>query len=287
MRVLMCDPLYYEIGWEDKEKNPHMKKDVQPDFAGKLTQWAKLVALYWQAGVDVEFISSASGLGDMVFAANAGWVYNDTFFASHMAPDERKPETSHYAWFMRLKEFNVVYSVVFDLLFEGQSDIITTPEAYLYCHGARNSREVPKMLGQAAELDRPMLTLDLVGTDFYHGDLALFFIRRTKKLLYCPHAFSAKSLGILESLDCDKRAVPPEFACPQTPRDLELNRNFPLNAVDLGSQIIVPWGLPKFCFPRGLYEWLSEDGVEVVFHDFSEFGKSGAGVKCATLVLEE
>ena len=284
MRVLMCDPLYFKVGWENKGKNPHMNLSDQPRFSSALRQWAELVEIYRNHGVLDEFVSSVPGRHDMVFAANAGWMHGGVFFASRLIP-ERKEETPYYAaWFLK-RELAVRYTENPDLVFEGQGDIITTRDCYLYCHGSRNSVNIPQELAREASFDRPMHTLRLLpDTGFYHGDLAIFYIRQANALLYCPYAFDAKSLDIIEKLDCDRYPVSKEFALSSTQKR---DRNFPLNAMDLGSSIVVPWSLPKALFPRAMRKWLTEHGVDIVFHDFSEFAKSGAGVRCATLVLEE
>lgn len=285
MRVLMCDPLYFKIEWENKEKNPHMRMNNQPRFSSKLRQWGGLIEIYRDHGVHDDFISSVPGLSDMVFAANAGWMYRGVFYASRMIK-ERIDETVHYAAWFSKRGLAFRYTENPNLVFEGQGDIITTRDAYLYCHGSRNSANVPQELERMiGELDRPMLTLRLLpNTGFYHGDLALFYIRAANALLYCPYAFDAKSLAIIEKLDCDKYPVPKEFALPHP--DMR-DRNFPLNAVAIGSTVVIPWSLPKALFPKALYTWLTDRGIAIVFHDFSEFGKSGAGVRCVTLILEE
>ena len=285
MRVLMVDPLYYEIHWEDPEKNPWMKLKNQPLFLQKFFQWARLVELYEDRDVTDDFIPPVPGLSDMVFCANAGWIYHSTFVPSNFDPPERKPEAAHYLRWFAEHGFET-RTLKPELSFEGQSDIIELPNTYLYFHGPRNSPDVPRELEVMFALDRPMITLRLAPqSGFYHGDLAFFYIRKTNKLLYCPEAFDAESAAIIQSLPCDVRAVPLNVAV-QRSRDGK-EYNFPLNAVDLGNTIIMPWNLAWDAIPSDLYRWLTEGNVRAVFHNFSEFAKSGAGIRCATFVIEK
>lgn len=285
MRVLMCPPSYFKIAWENPELNQWMSVDEQPVLERALPQWDELRKLYAACGVVIEDIPPDENLPDMTFAANGGWVNGKNFLVSNFAPPERRGESAHY---LRWALAHGYVTAKVPVPFEGSGDIITTRDAYLYCHGPRNSPDAPREIERiVGPLDRPMLTLELVsGSGFYHGDLAIFYVRKTNKLLYCPYAFTAKSLSILESLDCDMRPIHLVHTVQKGPGGC---RNFPLNAMDLGSAVTIPWDVsnPSHTFPDDIHAWLSAGGVEVHFLDFGEFGKSGAGLRCVTMVLEE
>lgn len=308
MRVLMCPPLYFKIAWENPQQNPWMKQSEQPRFARAFRQWAELVEWYRQAGITVHFIEAVPSLPDMVFAANAGWVESGMFVYGELAPPARKNEALHYkTWFENqwLTDAPCAVDSVFrlprDMHFEGQGDIVTTDAAHLYCYGGRNDVVVPEKIRGAINLDRPMLTLYLKpNSGFYHGDLALLYLRKTQKLLFCPDAFDAQSIRTIHSLGLNTRELPRELAI----QDLGGGRrNFPLNGVDIGSHAILPFvdtaeRLARLGLPPGpaatthqkqwddTLRWLRDGGVTLKLHDFSEFGTSGAGHRCATLVLE-
>ena len=75
------------------------------------------------------------------------------------------------------------------------------------------------------------------------------------------------------------------------PRGLAIQRkkngnNFLLNAIDLGTAIVLPWPWSD-TIPSDLRRWLTEGGIHIIYRDFSEFAKSGAGIRCATFVIEK
>ena len=75
--ILMCPPDYYGIEYEI---NPWMSRQRQSDPAAARDQWRTLKALLEQCGAKVELLPPQPGLPDMVFTANAAFIYrNDAY----------------------------------------------------------------------------------------------------------------------------------------------------------------------------------------------------------------
>src|SRR3989344_5273868 len=105
MKVLMCPPTFFSI---DYEINPWMKKEVQVDQRRAQRQWEDLFNLYTSLGVEVETISPAKDLPDMVFTANAGLVFGEKAVLANFRYPERKPESAYFAKWFEANRFGVV-----------------------------------------------------------------------------------------------------------------------------------------------------------------------------------
>src|SRR6267154_2315091 len=96
-RILMCPPDYYGIEYEI---NPWMSRSrgSTPDRA--LGQWRQLYETLVGLGVTIELMTPQQGLPDLVFTANAGLVFEKTFFSSSFRHEVRARETPYFdAWF--------------------------------------------------------------------------------------------------------------------------------------------------------------------------------------------
>jgi N-dimethylarginine dimethylaminohydrolase len=278
----MCPPLYYSIDWEDPTKNPWMNKKNQPNFGRAFEQWAKLVELYRFLGLEIYMLEPQRGLGDQVFTANIAWGMNNVFVMANFSPEARKPETKFAAKWFAENRFST-YFLPENLLFEGQGDIITTKEAYLYCWGVRNSLESIDEIARVFNIKKPIIPLKLIDPHFYHGDVCIRYSKRRNAILFYPGAFDAESIKSIERLTAKKKEVSREFMVQEVGGN---ERNFPLNGSYIGNVETFPWNDDLDDFPRDLRAWIERDGGEVVTLDFSQFGLSGAGHRCVTLFLD-
>ena len=282
MRALMCPPTYVTVTWEDPKKNAWQKKANQPVKAIALKQWADLVAFYWKLGIEIYFLEPQMSLGDMCFTANAAWGRDNIFVLANFEPKERRKETPFHARWLVDHRFSV-YFLPENLFFEGQGDIVTLKEAYIYGYGVRNTLEALYHIEDIFRLKRQIVAVRLIDPRFYHLDLALHYLKGANAILYCPAAFDDSDLRKIEKLKAKKIELYPE----EIIQDLgDGSYNFLLNAVYLEKTEIFPWRVSYSEFPKKIKQFLEKKGIEVVALDFSEFGRLGGAARCLTLFLD-
>lgn len=293
LRVLMCRPEYYGINWQDPEKNPWMNINEQPDRTTARMQWTRLVGLFQNllGERDTHFLPPQPELGDQVFKANVSALFETqsgrkVFVKANLAPKERRPESKIAAKWLLDQGFNM-YNLPEHLIFEGQGDVITTKEAYLYCYGIRNSREAMEEIEKTFNLSKPVIYLKLVDPRFYHGDTAIRYSRFRDAVLFYPGAFDAESIRAIENLRAKKKEMREQWLVQVIERGGKFfGRNFPLNGCYIGKIETFPWNEFYGEFPPELRGWVEEDGGEVALIDYSQFGLSGAGHRCTVLFLD-
>src|SRR6266511_4397193 len=85
-RILMCPPDHYGIEYEI---NPWMNRSLGAVRALAFRQWQQLHDTLVSLGVKVETMTPQPGLPDLVFTANAGLVFHDTFLSSRFRHEVR------------------------------------------------------------------------------------------------------------------------------------------------------------------------------------------------------
>lgn len=283
MRVLMCPPIYFEIVWEDQTKNAWQRMTNQPDKDLALKQWADLVAIYRKLGVKIHVLEPKEGLGDMCFTANAAWGRDNIFVLANFKPKERRKETPHHAKWLIDNRFSCYY-LPKKLFFEGQGDIVTLDEAYIYGYGVRNSLKAIYHIEKIFKLKKPIIPIRLVSPQFYHADLALHSSKSANAIIYCPQAFDEYDLKRIERLKVKKLELYPDEVIQKLDNGLF---NFLLNAVYIGNTEIFPWDINYSEFPKKVVDFLDENGnTEIVPANVSAFSPAGGGPRCLTLFLD-
>src|ERR1700730_11341694 len=93
----MCPPDFYGIEYEI---NPWMSRSRRSSPERARQQWIALHDLLRGLGVRVERMTPQPGLPDLVFTANAGLVFHNTFLSSRFRHEVRARESPHFdAWF--------------------------------------------------------------------------------------------------------------------------------------------------------------------------------------------
>lgn len=257
-KILMCRPDYYDIEYEI---NPWMHLKDQPDKIEAMSQWTRIYEMYRSKGVEVEVIPQVQGLPDMVFTANGGMVFGNTFISGNFRYKERKGEEAYFQnWFAthgyqvkKLKHFQ-----------GGEGDALFYKGTLYLGYGFRSDREAHQEIADILKV--PTVSLKLINPYFYDFDTT-FCPLGDRGVLYFPEAYDAES---------QLRAAAIAGGIPMTRAQAE---NFVGNSVYLDGKLLVSY------LDDDLKQKLSVLDIEPVVFPMSEFKKSGGGIKCLTLYI--
>ena len=257
---LMCPPDHFEVAYSI---NPWMDPRVPVDRNRAMAQWEQLRAAYLALGHVVDVIPPIPGLPDMVFTANGAMALDGRAMVSRFRHAERAAEAkAHEKWF-RTHGYGEVQ--VSRFVAEGQGDYLLAGQWLLAGAGFRTDR---RSHAEAEELfGRPVISLTLVDSRYYHLDTALAVLD-DRQIMYYPPAFSVDSCARLEKLF--PNAILAGHA------DAEV---LGLNAVCDGRNVVMPSRATE------LAAQLRSAGFHPIGVDVSELLKAGGGVKCCTLEL--
>ena len=130
-RVLMCPPTYYEI---PAEENPHMDVNEQPDKHKAWLQWMVIRNSYQRFGLDVYEMEPVPRYWDMIFTANGAWGRDRELVVANFRWPIRQDEKRFFKnWLKRLG--CTVFELPQGIFFEGQGDVITLSDTYLFGAG--------------------------------------------------------------------------------------------------------------------------------------------------------
>ena len=266
-RILMCPPDHFEV---DYVINPWMDGNTGSLHLDRArVQWQRLQEEIARVA-EVQLLEPEEGLPDLVFTANAGFVYGNRAVPSHFMPQERRPEEPVLkAWFadhgfeVRRLPDNVAFEGAGDALIDRGGPWVWTG------YGFRTEIEAHDYLRQWFDLE--VVSIRLVDPRFYHIDTCMCPLEGGY-LLYHPPAFDAASRAEIE------RRVPPARRLPVS---VENAGHFACNAVNVGDHVFMNHTQPQ------LVEAIEEKGFRVVQVGLSEFLKAGGSAKCLTLKLTE
>lgn len=259
----MSPPDYFEVTYAI---NPWMKGDTPVDRSLAIQQWNQLrSALCDKARARVSLVKPVAGLPDLVFTANAAFVYGDRAILARFKNEERRGEEPHFRASLETLGYTVVEPPV---AFEGAGDALVY-DGRLVLAGYRQRTEVSAHQLISREFGLPVLSLELHTEHFYHLDTCLCPLDGGH-LIYYPEAFDEYGLKVIEA------NVPEEKRLSVTGAEA---RNFACNAVQVGRYIFLNQPSSR------LSQALNRRGFEVVGLDLSEFLKAGGSAKCLTLRL--
>src|SRR3954469_13071500 len=189
-RILLCPPDHYGI---EDEINPWMNRSLGAVRALAFRQWQQLHDTLVSLGVRVETMTPQPGLPDLVFTANAGLVFHDTFYSSRFRHEVRARETPHFdAWFDA--HGWKVRTLPEGTYFEGAGDALFCGTSLFAGYRIRSDVRGHQYLARA--LNRLALPLELVNPSFYHLDTC-FCPLAPGEALYYPEAFDAYGRRVL------------------------------------------------------------------------------------------
>ncbi|WP_084721612.1 dimethylargininase [Rhodococcus marinonascens] len=257
---LMCPPTYFDVVYAI---NDWMRPGEPVDRDRAMSQWCELADTYRRLGHEVLTIDPAPGLPDMVFVTDSGLVVDGVALGARYRSPERRAEAGHvFRWF---QQNGLTRPAVPRYVNEGEGDFLVVGDVILAGTGFRSD---PRSHAEAsAHLNRRVITLNLVNPRFYHLNTAVGVLDDAT-IAYLPAAFSPESRALLE------RMFPDAVVAAESDTDW-----LGLNLVSDGANVVLPVQAAR------LAEQLSDRGYEPVPVDYSEFLKSGGGIKCCTLEL--
>ncbi len=261
----MCPPFEYKVLWEI---NPWMHVSNQPDKEKSWCQWHQLFEIYQKLGIKIYLLPPVAGLADMVFTANAAWGRKGSFVISNFKYPQRKKEAKYYKKWFKMHKFKT-FSLPSNVYFEGQGDVVTLRETYLFGYGIRTSFQAKNWLKKYLNLQKPIIPLKITDEWFFHLDTCLFYMEPINTILYFPKAFDKKSQKKIKNLKADKIIVSEKEAL-----------NFICNGIYYEDTIVLNNASYR------IVSLLKSKGINVIVLDSSEFKKAGGGVRCLTLFLD-
>jgi N-dimethylarginine dimethylaminohydrolase len=260
-RYAMTPPTYYAVEYAI---NPWMDVSTPVDADLALAQWESLRQTYLELGHRVDIVEPVSGLPDMVYAANGGFVAGDVAIVARFRYEERAGEAAAYGEWMASMGYQPVTTRHIN---EGQGDLLMVGEMVLAGHGFRTDRRAHAEV--SAALRMPVISLELVDPRFYHLDTALAVLD-DHTIAFYPPAFTEAAQEQLHALFPDAIVVGSADAYV-----------LGLNVVSDGLHVVLP------CAATGFITQLREAGFEPIGVDLSELLKGGGSVKCCTLEVFE
>ncbi|NUS44247.1 MAG: N-dimethylarginine dimethylaminohydrolase [Mycobacteriaceae bacterium] len=256
----MCPPTYFDVVYSI---NDWMHPDEPVDAGRAMRQWELLRRTYLDLGHEVAVIDAEPGLPDMVFVTDSGVVVDGVAMGARYRSAQRAAEADYVLrWFV---EHDFVRPTRPDFINEGEGDFLVVGDVILAGTGFRTDERAHAELG--AHLDREVVTLRLVNRHYYHANTALGVLD-DHTIAYLPQAFAPESRAELERRYPDAIIAEEDDAA-----------WLGLNLVSDGKNVVIA------AQATALIAKITAAGFTPVPLDYSEFRKSGGGIKCCTLEL--
>lgn len=257
--VLMCHPEYFTVSYDI---NPWMTSQIGlVDNEKAKEQWFELLNAISKT-IPVYVLKGEEKLPDLVFTANAGFVFNKTVILSKFAKQERQLEEQIFQSWFNSKEFTVVQP---KQNYEGEGDhLIDSLGRHWVGSGFRTDKKVKKEL--EAFLNHKVNMLELVDARWYHLDTC-FCPLPNGELLWYPNAFSENSQNLIRKNFTKTIEVSIDDAL-----------SFCCNCVCIENSLF----LPK---TKNVKIDLDNLGYSVNEFELTEFIKAGGAAKCLVLKL--
>ena len=267
MKFLMCVPDFFGVNYVI---NPWMKNQVgRVNHKLAMEQWINLRKIVARLA-EVKLITSRSGLPDMVFTANAGFVLDNIVVLSKFKHEERQGEETYFDEWFSVRDY-IVMEWSLGTKFEGAGDALydSFRDVIWVGSGFRSIKIDEKLLKRM--LGRISYNLTLVDERFYHLDTC-FCPLPHGYVMYYPAAFDNRSLSFIH-----------KFVMPSL--RIEVNEedalNFACNAVEIHGHILMNEA------SGDLQKYLRKAGFDPIITPLSEFVKAGGAAKCLTLRLDQ
>lgn len=262
MYVLMCPPAYYGIEYEI---NPWMKRSRPTNHPLAQQQWHALYhILRDQLDLQVSLIEPRPGLPDMVFTANAGFVWDNKFIPSNFRYAVRRGEVAYFQEWFASRNYEIVKLPEHNY-FEGEGDLLMCADILFGGFPYRSSGSAHRDLAEI--IQRKVRSLRLISDWFYHLDTC-FCPLSPNEAVYYPAAFDSDALGILK-----------EYIGTLIPVTEDDARRFACNAIVIGKNVIINYGCSQ------ISRRLESLNFSVFKTPLTEFIKAGGSAKCLVLKI--
>jgi N-dimethylarginine dimethylaminohydrolase len=261
-RILMCPPDYYGIEYEI---NPWMSRQKQADHALATVQWTALRQLLVDAGARIDELDPVAGLPDLVFTANAAFIFvRQCVVARFRHPQRQGEEAIDAAWLSAAGY--TVRNLVEGVFFEGAGDALFCGDTLLAGYRIRSDIRGHHQIGEMFSCR--VIPLELVDPYYYHLDTCFCPLAPGVAVYYPPAFDDYGRRALAEAVDELIPVVAQEAA------------RFACNAVVLGKTVVTNSGCEQ------LHASLRARGFEPVATPLDEFVKAGGSAKCLTLRLD-
>jgi arginine dihydrolase len=260
--ILMCPPDHYGIEYEI---NPWMSRSRQADQALAAAQWHDLHDILSGLGAQISLLTSAPGLPDLVFTANAALIFGHRAILSHFRHPQRQGEEPLCAAWLERCGFRVE-RLPTGRYFEGAGDALFCGDTLIAGYRIRSDVRSQQLVGELT--GSRVIPLELVDSHYYHLDTC-----------FCPLA-PGVAIWFPGALDDYGRKVLPEVVPELIVVAADEAQSFACNAVVIGKHVVTNTGCP------GLHAALKSRGYEPIETPLSEFVKAGGSAKCLTLRLD-
>ncbi len=268
--ILMCEPTEYNIQYEI---NPWMQGNVGlVDEQLATRQWNDLANIIAKHAA-IKLVKPQPNLPDMVFTANASFVFYDgSKWHSIMSKFRNEQRTGEEPFFIDWFNRNgfLSYFPPDELTFEGAGDCLMSDYITAWVgFGFRSTYAAAQYISHTLDtFNIRTRSLRLTDDRFYHLDTC-FCPLSDGYVLYFPDAFEQASVSNIKSHFGNRAIAVDEldalmFAC---------------NAVNIDNYIIVNK------MSTNLKKVLNDRGFDVIETGLSEFMKSGGSAKCLTLKI--
>ncbi len=268
--ILMCEPKYFAVSYEI---NPWMSGNIGSVDKSLATRQWNCLAEEIAKRANIKLVEPVDELPDMVFTANAAYVFDDKnvkyAITSTFRNVQRKGEEAHFEKWFANNGFTTIIPPS-PLTFEGAGDCLTGEDDMAWVgHGFRSTQGAGTFVTSTLHQHQMSTNLlELTDARFYHLDTCFCPINNGF-VLYFPKAFSEQSQNKIVSYYNG-------HSIPVTEEDATM---FACNAVNIGNTIILNKASDN------LKNRLNNIGFKVIEVDLSEFMKSGGAAKCLTLKL--
>jgi N-dimethylarginine dimethylaminohydrolase len=275
-RFLMCPPEHFAVTYAI---NPWMNPTGWAREAGILAsaareQWDRLHRTMRDLGAQIDLVSAAPGLPDLVFTANAAVVLDGKALLARFRHPQRQAEEPHFAAaFLMLKEKGLIDSIgrlPGSIVLEGAGDCVWDQTRNLFWMGYGQRSDAAARPVVEREFGVDVVPLQLADARFYHMDTALRPLPGGE-LIYYPNAFTAAGRAEI------RRRVPSAKRIEIASDDA---RRFAANAVSIGDAIVL-----SGCSDN-LRRSLEAAGYRVIATPLVSFQRSGGSAFCLTLRLD-
>jgi len=259
-RFLMCPPDHFGVIYEI---NPWMDSKNNVDHDKAVKQWDNLYNKISSLS-SVELIDPQPHLPDMVFTANAGFVFGEKqVILSNFLHEERKKEEPLFEKWFKEDGFDV-HKI--QKPFEGAGDCFKIENDLYVGYGQRTTKHAYIEILEIISNTRPVWS-PLCDPYFYHLDTC-FCPLRDRDALWYEDAFG---IGHRYEPEHELNVIKvPKYEA----------RRFACNAVLINEEdVMIPSGCPQ------TIDKLRKNGYTPHEFEMSEYIKSGGACKCLTLKL--